>query len=239
MTRPGMAVRLLAGAGIGATLALVVLLGVLVPDVVRAQMLICASHALKREDAASLKVAARALLSQSARVLITDACVNPGYALGFLETPKILTADGVQQWWTLNCRREAKPWACDAPGFKQFIAARIDIRGEFHRVELSFDEGFSLDDVRALASRAIEIYTDPASRLPACGTEAPQASDQLSTWERHGSLPTGDKVIHVSVSSKAKGSVDLDDVDVRIDFRSGANAAGSEAVCWWRLIVVT
>jgi hypothetical protein len=128
MTRRGMTVRTLAGLRIGIALALTVLLGLAVPDIAHAQMLICASHSLNRDDANRLKIAARAVVPKSARVWVEGACLNPGGALGFVETRKVVTAEGVQQWWTLRCQRDAEDWECDAPGFKQFIATSIEAR---------------------------------------------------------------------------------------------------------------
>jgi hypothetical protein len=140
---------------IGVAAALAFLLGVAVPEIVRAQTLICASHSLNRDDANRLKAAGRTVLPKSAHILIEGACLNPGRALGFVETQKIVTAEGVQQWWTTICRRDSKDWECDEPGFKQFIATRLEV-AESHPVELSFDQGSSLERVRALAALAIE-----------------------------------------------------------------------------------
>jgi hypothetical protein len=94
-----------------------------------------------------------------------------------------------------------------------------------------------LERVRVLAFRAIEIYLDPISTLPACGTKQLNESDQLGKWDRHGPLPAGDNAIHVSVSNDAKDSVMLDDVSVAIEFRSNAKDASPEAACWgsWSL----
>jgi hypothetical protein len=207
--------------------------------VARAQNLLCASHSLNRDDAGRLKVAARAVVPKPAHVLVTDACVNPGHALGFLETQKILTAEGVQRWWDLICRRDSQEWSCDPPDFKQVFAMSVSVGGVAHPVELSFDKESSLGHARALASRAIEIYLDPTSQLPSCGESGAKEPDSLRAQSNLSPLPSGEKAIHVSVSSEAKDSVDLDDVDIRIDFRSGADAAGSEAVCWWQWVVVT
>jgi hypothetical protein len=72
-----MAVRVLGSLGIGAAIALAILLGVAVSEVARAQTLICASRSLNRDDASRLKVAARAVVPKSAHTLIESACVNP------------------------------------------------------------------------------------------------------------------------------------------------------------------
>jgi hypothetical protein len=92
-----MTTRAFAGLGIGAALAVAALLGVAVPGMARAQMLICESHSLNHDDANQLKVAARLVVPKSAHVLIEGACVNPGRALGFVETQRVVTAEGVQQ----------------------------------------------------------------------------------------------------------------------------------------------
>ena len=97
-------------------------------EVARAQNLLCASHSLNRDDASRLKVAARAVVPKSAHILVTDACLNPGHALGFVETQKVVTAEGVQQWWTMICRRDTEEWGCDARESKQFISITIEFR---------------------------------------------------------------------------------------------------------------
>jgi hypothetical protein len=104
---------------------------------------------------------------------------------------------------------------------------------------LSFDKDSSLEYVRVLAARAIEIYADPASRLPECGRKQPKESDQLGKWDHHDPLPTGDTAIRITVSSDAKYSVDLDDFGIRIEFRQTAAAASFEAECWGLYIIVT
>jgi hypothetical protein len=234
-----MAVRDLAYLGSGAAIALMVMLGITVPGVARAQMLKCASHSLNHNDANHLKVAARAALPTSADVLIERACVNPGRALGFVETQKIVTTEGVQQWWTMICRRDSQEWSCDPPDFKQFFAMSVSVGRMSRSVELIFDKESSLERVRVLASRAIEVYLDPTSQLPSCGVSSLEEGYLLRAQSRLSPLPSGEKTIHVSVTSDAKDSVALDDVNVRIDFRPNADAAHSEAVCWWQVVVVT
>lgn len=231
--------RALVGFVIGAALALLVLLEVVVPGVARAQTLICASHSLSRDDDHRLKVAARAVVPKSAHILIESSCVNPGRALGFVETQKVVTAEGVRQWWTTICRRGAKEWGCDAPEFKQFIATSVEVGGKSHSVELSFDQGSSLEHVRVLAARAIEVYADPASQLPECGKKEPKESDQLRNWKHHDPLPLADNVIRISISNDATNSVDFDDFAVSIQFRPSADNAGFEAECWSIYMIVT
>jgi len=139
----------------------------------------------------------------------------------------------------MTCRRDAKDWECDAPGFKQFIATSLEVGGKSRPVELSFDKESSLEHARALAASAIEIYADPASRLPECGRKEPKESDQLGKWDHHDPLPTGDNAIHVSVSKDARDSVTLDDVSVAIEFRSNSEDASPEAACWGIEVIVT
>jgi hypothetical protein len=234
MTRPGIPLRSLAGLGIGSALAVAVLSGV--PRMAHGQVLICARHTLSRDDANRLKVAASAVVPKSAHVWVEGACVNSGRALGFVETQKVVTAEGVQQWWTMQCRRKSKSWQCDEPTFKQFFATRLDVAGKSRPVELSFDQAPSLVHVRMLASRAIEVYADPDSRLPECGSKNPKESDQLRNWGHYNPLPTNNDVIHLSVS---QDSVEFDDFAVRIDFRSSADTSSFEAECWGLYIIVT
>ena len=234
-----MTVRILAYLGIWAALALAVVFGIAVPRVGQAGMLKCETDWLYDYDEMALRAAALKVLPKSVHLVVTGACRNPDWAYGFIETKKITTQEGVQQWWQFNCQREPRMWKCEQPEFKQLFALSVSIAGVSHLVELSFGKESSLERVRDLASRAIEVYADPVSRLPACGTKGLKESDQLGKWDHHGPLPTGDNAIHISVSSDAKDSVDLDDVDVRIEFRPTADTAGFEAECWWIVVIVT
>ena len=111
--------------------------------------------------------------------------------------------------------------------------------GRSRPVELSFDQEPSLEHVRVLASRAIEAYEDPASKLAECGSKKPKESDQLRNLDHYTPLPTGDHVIHLEVSHDATDSVVFDDFGVRIQFRPSADASGFEAECWELYIIVT
>lgn len=224
---------------IGGATALAFLLGVAVPGVGHAQMLKCENDWLDEYDEMALRAAALKVLPKSVHINVTGACRNPDWARGYIESSKSVTAEGVQQWWQFVCRREARMWKCEPPAFKQLFALSVSVAGVSHPVELSFDKESSLERIRVLASRAIEAYLDPTSLLPSCGVSDPKESYRLRAQSSLGPLPSGENAIHVSVSSDAKDSVDLDDVGVRIDFRSSTDGAGFEAVCFWQLVVVT
>ena len=234
-----MAVRTLVYLGIGASIALVVLLGIGVPRVGQAGMLKCEDNWLHDDDEMSLRAAALKVLPKSGHLVVTHTCRNPDSAYGFIETKKNVTNEGVQQWYELTCRRMAQPWKCEPPEFKQLIALSINVAGVSRLVDLSFDKESSLERARILAARAIEVYFDPTSRLPSCGVSNSEEGYLLSAQSSQSPLPSGEKAtIRISVSNETKNSVTFDDVNVSIDFRRNGTAAGYEAVCWWQLIVV-
>jgi hypothetical protein len=229
----------LAGLGIGIALAVAILLGVAVPGVGHAGMRKCEDHFLDADDEMRLRAAAIKVLPKSAHLDEVGACWNPRNAYAWISTKKGTSIEGVQQWYEFPCSRKAQPWQCDPPRLKQTFAMSVNVAGASHLVELSFGREFSLERARALASRAIEAYLDPTSQLPSCGVRSLEEGYRLRGQSSLSPLPSGDKAIHVSVSNAAKDSVALDDVNVRIDFRPNADAALTEAACWWQLIVVT
>ena len=237
LVKRGTTVRSLTVARLGAPLAGAVFLALSVPEMARAAMLKCASHSLNRDDASRLKVAARVTLPKSVRVLVEGACLNPGRAIGFIETQKVFTKEGVRQWWTMICRRDADDWSCDPPEFEQTIGISVKMDGQSREVELSIGKNVPLELGRALASRSIEIYADRDSRLPSCGGSQSNEKDQLRSKYNHQSFPSIGK-LHASVEDDSKRSVTLDDVGVTIDFRSPAYGPSLEAACWWDVIIV-
>jgi hypothetical protein len=229
----------LVGLGCGAALTVAVLFGLTAPRVGHAGMRKCEDHFLDADDDMRLRAAALKALPKSAHLDEVGACRNPRNAYAWISTKKVLSIEGVQQWYEVTCSRKAQPWQCDPAEFKQSFAMSVKVAGVSHLVELSFGKEFSLERARALASRAIEAYLDPTSQLPLCGVSSLEEAYRLRAQSSLSPLPSGEKAIHVSVSNEAKDSVALDDVNVRIDFRPSADAAGSEAACWWQLIVVT
>jgi hypothetical protein len=129
-----------------------------------------------------------------------------------------------------------KEWKCDPAEFKQLMATSVIVGGVSVPIELSFDKQSSLKRSRVIATRAIEVYANPASPLPSCGDKDPKESDRLGA-HNHTLLPTGGKLVDVSVSKDA--SVTMDDVDVDIEFPRNPDDAGSEALCWWQVVIVT
>jgi hypothetical protein len=225
--------------GIGVAITLAVLLGVAMPGVAQAGMRKCEDHFLDADDEMQLRAAALKVLPKSVHLDEVGACRNPRSADAWISTRKSTSIEGVQQWYEFTCSRMSQPWKCDPPEFKQSFAMSVKVAGVLHSVELSFGKESSLERARVLATRAIEVYFDPTSLLPACGVRDLNEADRLRAQSRLSPLPLGGDAIHVSVSNEAKDSVALDDVDVKIDFRPSADATGSEPVCWWQLIVVT
>ena len=231
---------LFASVAVGGSLALIVLFAVAGTGVAHAQMFKCENDWLQEYDEMELRAAALKVLPKSVHLGAIRACRNPNWARGFIETPKNITVEGVQQWYEFSCQRDAQFWRCEPPEFKQFIATTVAAGGSTLALELSFDKGTSLERARRLASRAIGIYAEPASRLPACTVKEPKESDFLGAKYNHTPLPTGNNVVHVSVSGDANAeSVSLDDVDVDIEFPLNRNAASSEGICWYVVIIVT
>jgi hypothetical protein len=97
----------------------------------------------------------------------------------------------------------------------------------------------SLQRARIIAARAIEVYSDPTSRLPSCGVGGSEEGYLLRAQSSQSPLPSGEKAIRVNVSNESKNSVSFDDINVSIDFRPDATDAGYEAICWWQWVVVT
>ena len=88
--------------------------------------------------------------------------------------------------------------------------------GSERQIALSFDKDTTLDRARMLASRAIEIYMDPTSRLPECASGKLNDS-KLVDLRRDNLPPTETGPIQVSVSRNDRGeAVWLHDVDVEI-----------------------
>jgi hypothetical protein len=218
--------------------ALAVLLGVAVPEISQAGMRKCEDHFLDADDDMRLRAAALKVLPKSAHLDEVGASRNPRRADAWISTKKVTSTEQVQQWYELTCSRKAQPWKCDAPEFKESLAMSVKVAGVSHLVELSFGKESSQEGARALASRAIEAYLDPTSQLPSCGVSRLEEAYRLRAQSSLSPLPSGENAIHVSLSNEAKGSVALDDVDVRIDFRPNADATGFEAACWWQLVVV-
>jgi hypothetical protein len=229
----------LVGLGCGAALTVAVLFGLTAPGVGQAGMRKCEDQFLDADDDMRLRAAALKVLPKSAHVDEVGACRNPRNAYASISTKKGTSIDGVQQWYELTCSRKAQPWICEPAVLKQTFAMIVKVAGVSHLVELSFGKESSVARARVLASRAIEAYLDPTSLLPSCGVRDLDESGRLRAQSSLSPLPSGEDAIHVSVSNEAKGTVALDDVYIRIDFRPRADAESSEPACWWQLIVVT
>lgn len=199
-----------------------------------AAQLRCASDSLNRNEIARAQAVARPALPASSQLAVAFACWNPDFARVGLETPKALTPDGVQQWWSVACQRDESTWACEPPEFNQFISANLPVRDQSHPVELSFGRGIALERARELASRALSIYADPASRLRDCGTIEDSPKGPVG-MHRSDKQTSADEPFHVNVIRDGlMDSVWLDDVDVSISF----DPAGKQSPCWLDIVVV-
>jgi hypothetical protein len=198
----------------------------------------CAGHSLNRDEIAHAEAVARGVLASSAHLAVTDACWNGDFALAELATQKATTSEGVQQWWVVSCQREASTWTCDPPEFKQFIAGDLPVTGQPHLVELSFERSIPLSRARSLASRALSIYSDPASRLRPCGTIEASTKEPVAI-HRADKRASADGSFHVNVTRDGlMDSVWLDDVEVKISFDATTNPAQEHSPCWQNVVSI-
>jgi hypothetical protein len=225
-----------------APVALIILLWAIigVPEVTVAAELKCAGHSLNRDDQSRLTAVARAALPRSVRLSISGMCWNPQNAYAWLETRRSVTAQGDQQWWELSCEREELEWQCDPAKSKQLIKLPLAIDNQLHDLELSLDKDTTPERARVLAARALDTYTDPASRLPGCEIAGPKDRGLVDV-HRGRELPSDGKPIHVSLSRDGLiETVFLDDVSVAIEFPGNSdNATTPQASCWNDIVVVS
>jgi hypothetical protein len=223
----------------GLTVAATVFAVTAAPGPSYAGQLKCVTPWLAADDELLLRAAALKVLPKSAHLTVTGACRNPDWAIGFIETQKSVTAEGVQQWWELICRRKAYTWECDPPEFKQSINLSLVAGGATRQITLSFDRQLNLDRARRLAARAIDIYADPASRFPGCKITDHEESEIVDV-HRSQSLTSGKDPIQIAVDrDQGMDTVWLNDVFVAIEFPSYENdAAELEAACWNDVVVV-
>jgi hypothetical protein len=231
--------RALACVGFGAAVAVIALLIVVVPRVGHAGMLKCEEHYLDDLDEMQLRVAALKVLPKGVHLDVIAPCRNPGSARGFIATKRVVTPEGVQQWYEFVCRRMAQPWICDAPEFKQGIKLSMTLGGAAREVELSFEKGFSLERARFLASRAIGLYLDTGSRLPECETSLSKESAPISLPRQNLLSLNGDPV-RISVEHLAgREAVVLEEVEVIIEFGTTLDDPSGSPSCWNDYIVVS
>lgn len=203
-----------------------------------AQMLRCAGHSLSRQDIISAETAARPALPSSVHLVATGACWNHNSALVWFETSKVLTPEGVKQWWAERCQRDQSTWKCDAPEFKQAILVTLPFSDETRRVELSFDKLISLKRARALAARALAIYGDPTSRLPTCSNEGIE-NPPSDPHGIAGSVLRADPIVVPVSRTETRDSVTLEGVSRDFEFPALEDPAMPHAACWLAVIVVT
>lgn len=198
----------------------------------------CDSHWLYEDDEDQLRATAEAALPKSARLETVAPCRYLNSAHAWISTRKATSAEGVQQWWEITCWRRALRWQCDPPEFNQLILLSLAVEGGDRQTALSFNKDTTLDRARVLATRAIDIYVDPTSRLPECASG--KLNDSKLVDLRRDNLPPTDKgPIQASVSRDARGeSVWLHDVDVEIAFPAGGTGASDRAPSCWNVVIV-
>jgi hypothetical protein len=76
--------------------------------------------------AALLVAAARPALPSSVHLVALGACWNPHSALVWLETSKVLTPEGVQEKWVVECQRDESTWKCDS--LSRLATTRVGFR---------------------------------------------------------------------------------------------------------------
>lgn len=203
-----------------------------------AAVLRCASHSLTREEIARVEAVARADLPASGRLDVTFAYWNPGVAAAQLATRKSRTREGAQQWWAVSCQRNESTWTCDPAEFKQFMSVELPGGDQSHAVALSFGKGIPHARARSLASRALSIYLNPASRLPDCGTGVESGTRPVAPY-RTDTRASAAEPFHVTVSRDGlTDSVALEDVEVNISFDATSNPVGEQSPCWESVVVV-
>jgi hypothetical protein len=230
------------GRGVAGPLCVIALLWAIlgVSGMAGAAELKCASHSLNREDQSRVAAAARAALHRSIRLFISGMCWNPENAYASIETSRSINAQGVEQWWELSCQREELDWQCDPAKLKQLIKLSLAIDHQLHELEVTLDKSTTLQLARVLAARALDIYTDPGSRLPGCEISGPKDGGLVDV-HRGSELPAAGKPIHVTLSRDGLiESVFLDDVSVAIEFPADTDGViPPKASCWNDVVVVS
>jgi hypothetical protein len=236
MARQGMSVSSLGSVGIGAAIALAVLLEVALSKSASAGAYKCEDRFLDDLDEMQVRAAALRVLQKSTHLDSVVPCRNPDSAHARIFTKKILSIEGVQQWYEFTCFREAQPWKCDPPEFNQSITFALEVNGVSRLVALSFDEHFSLARARVLSQKALEIYMNPTLRLPQCELGGVKKPDLVDL--RNGNLPTADAPIDVNVNHEETAeAVWLRDVDVEIQFPPVTDGSDAVQLCWNDIIV--
>jgi hypothetical protein len=228
--------RSLACLGAGVAAALAVLLGVGVPGSASAGAYKCEDRSLDDIDEMQVRAAALRVLPKAAHLGEVVPCRNPDSAHARIPTKKILSIEGVLQWYEFTCFREAQPWKCDAPEFNQSITYALVVNGVSRVVALSFDKEFSLARARELSQKALEIYVDPTLRLSECELGGVKKPDLVDL--RNGNLPPADTPIDVNVNHEETAeAVWLRDVEVEIRFPPVAHGSDAAELCWNDIIV--
>ena len=207
-----------------------------------AGVLICKSSYTDSKDRERLHTAMQRAFPPGVRVEgIPDICRNPRHAYAWLSTWAQLRPDGVTEWWTVQCERERRDWACQAPEHRGLIWVYADIGGISRQLELSFEDGIDLDRARRVAVLAERIIHDPSSApIPACGGAASQ-----SEWEkkqRENALSATDTIVELDIrTDKAGGMHVITQGGAGLDLTftdDGTAPPARNRPCWTEWIVV-
>jgi len=159
----------------------------------------CEHASLLPVDGERLYLVARRVLPAHRELMLAERCRWSDSAFAWVTTARVTAENGVAQWWTASCSRDARNWTCDPAVFHQQIEKSVDVGGVSRQVKLLFDGETSLETAENLASEALQIYAKPTAPLPYCwGMEG-----QESKWrDLRGShpLPTPNEEIHLTVS---------------------------------------
>jgi hypothetical protein len=235
MTSREMEVRILVRLGIGAAIAFTFLMGIAVPKGASAGAYKCEDRFLDDIDEMQLRAMALRVVPKEVHLDEVAPCRNPDSAHAWISTKKKRSSEGVQQWYEFTCRRNAQPWICDNPEFRQSVSATVILGSLRHLIALSFDKDISANRARLLGQKALEIYSNPTGPLSEC--ESDVLTKPSSVDFRNGPLPPADKAIDVRVSHEdLSDSVWLPDVSTEIHFSTSTDAP--EATCASTVIVL-
>jgi hypothetical protein len=239
MARREMVAASLVCYGIGAALAVTILLGVAAPGIAQAQMYKCDFRILQPNDERRLVTSASSSLPADLEMFVTHPCRNGTSAHAGIITEHVKESNGVLHWWGLTCSRDAEDWTCDPAEFKQFINTPLLIRGRPRQVAISFGKDTTLSQARQLSLQAISLYVDPASIVRSCSPDVIEF--RWTVVRTKDKLPPPKKPIHVEVRMEVDAnSVMLSDINVEIRLpHSNGNVGNPTAACFNEFVVIT
>lgn len=164
------------------TLGLVVLgVTALAPYPARAGQLRCVSHDLPSDEKREAFEAARQVIPKDAgRFTLESTCWNSESALAWFRTPTVVDEDGVRWWWSAQCRRETRPWSCEAAIKERRIDVSVAAIGAPARIQARLPVGFPADRARSIVATSARLSGQREMPLPAC----PPDPDDAANWNR-------------------------------------------------------